>query len=321
MRKSNLERAQCWNDWNPWNIAARIILSAALALYPLSAAIASTGCNYPTSLDSWTDKIAGDQLTVADVNQFRCAIEQVQAAVGATGSVKFATLAGLGANQTLYGATTASGSLTLSSTSHATKGVIIFGTAGGFDEINVRLGIGTLLPAYEIDVAKTGNTTISQVAAGSGVQPSFVGGRARNTLASPQAVQDTDILVALQGNGYDGSNYVTSTALRGVALETFSGSQRGSALEFYTTARGAPSMGRTALLSAGYGLGLEAGSSFMHFYEEAANTGNPNSGSEAVIYMKADKLIITYNDGGTQRWKYLDLTGTGATWTHTTTPP
>jgi len=39
---------------------------------------ASTGCNYPTTLDSWSDKIAGDFLTIADVNQFRCAIEKLE---------------------------------------------------------------------------------------------------------------------------------------------------------------------------------------------------------------------------------------------------
>lgn len=47
----------------------------------------------------------------------------------------------------------------------------------------------------------------------------------------------------------------------------------------------------------------------------------PADGSEAQIYVKADKLIVRYNDGGTVRYKYLDLTGTGVTWTHTTTAP
>lgn len=47
----------------------------------------------------------------------------------------------------------------------------------------------------------------------------------------------------------------------------------------------------------------------------------PTDGSEAQIYVKADKLIVRYNDGGTVRYKYLDLTGTGVTWTHTTSAP
>ncbi|MCC6192254.1 MAG: hypothetical protein IT318_24750 [Anaerolineales bacterium] len=39
------------------------------------------------------------------------------------------------------------------------------------------------------------------------------------------------------------------------------------------------------------------------------------------IYMKADKLVIRFNNAGTIRYKYLDLTGTGVTWTHTTSAP
>lgn len=57
--------------------------------------------------------------------------------------------------------------------------------------------------------------------------------------------------------------------------------------------------------------------------QERASTVSvtPTDGSEAQIYVKADKLIVRYNDGGTVRYKYLDLTGTGVTWTHTTSAP
>lgn len=43
--------------------------------------------------------------------------------------------------------------------------------------------------------------------------------------------------------------------------------------------------------------------------------------SETNIYVKGGKLIFQYNDAGTVRYKYLDLTGTGVTWVHTTTAP
>lgn len=55
--------------------------------------------------------------------------------------------------------------------------------------------------------------------------------------------------------------------------------------------------------------------------EESSTPSNPTSGTHSRIYMKADKLIIQFNDGGTVRYKYLDLTGTTTTWTHTTTAP
>ena len=43
--------------------------------------------------------------------------------------------------------------------------------------------------------------------------------------------------------------------------------------------------------------------------------------TRAQVYIKGGKFIIRYNDGGTYRYKYLDLTGTGSSWTHTTTAP
>ena len=39
------------------------------------------------------------------------------------------------------------------------------------------------------------------------------------------------------------------------------------------------------------------------------------------IYIVGSNFVIRYDDGGTTRYKYLDLSGTGATWTHSTTEP
>lgn len=47
----------------------------------------------------------------------------------------------------------------------------------------------------------------------------------------------------------------------------------------------------------------------------------PATSAGVVIYMKADKLIVSYQDGATRRYKYLTLTGTSGTWTHTTSAP
>ncbi len=46
-----------------------------------------------------------------------------------------------------------------------------------------------------------------------------------------------------------------------------------------------------------------------------------SASSDAHIYIKGGNLVIRYNDGGTYRYKYLALSGTGTTWTHTTTAP
>jgi hypothetical protein len=55
--------------------------------------------------------------------------------------------------------------------------------------------------------------------------------------------------------------------------------------------------------------------------EDTVTPGSPTASAECRVYMKADKLIIQYNDAGTVRYKYLDLTGTGVTWVATTTAP
>lgn len=55
--------------------------------------------------------------------------------------------------------------------------------------------------------------------------------------------------------------------------------------------------------------------------ESSATPTNPSSSNQALIYLKADKLVLAFNDAGTVRYKYLDLTGTGVTWVHTTTAP
>lgn len=67
------------------------------------------------------------------------------------------------------------------------------------------------------------------------------------------------------------------------------------------------------------GIYIEDGA--IKFLELVNTPLNPGSGIETHLYMRSDKLIIQYNDGGTVRYKYLDLTGTGVTWVHTTTAP
>ncbi|HHH52630.1 MAG TPA: hypothetical protein ENK91_03145 [Bacteroidetes bacterium] len=48
---------------------------------------------------------------------------------------------------------------------------------------------------------------------------------------------------------------------------------------------------------------------------------NPDADGETRVYIKDNKYIIQYNDGGTIKYRYMDLTSTDATWTYTTTAP
>jgi hypothetical protein len=52
----------------------------------------------------------------------------------------------------------------------------------------------------------------------------------------------------------------------------------------------------------------------------AAAPTTPGSGRMRV-YFRSNKMVFQFQDGGTTRYKYLDLTGTGVTWVHTTAAP
>ena len=67
----------------------------------------------------------------------------------------FAKLSGLAGGQTLIGGTAPSENLTLQSTAHATRGKLLFGSSAAYDEVNVRLGIGTQAPSGKIHVIGT----------------------------------------------------------------------------------------------------------------------------------------------------------------------
>lgn len=59
----------------------------------------------------------------------------------------------------------------------------------------------------------------------------------------------------------------------------------------------------------------------MTFGPLSSTPAAPIQDYDGNVYVKGGKLVIQYDDGGTVRYKYLDLTGTGVTWVHTTTAP
>jgi hypothetical protein len=77
---------------------------------------------------------------------------------GDSGHNQFALLAGRASGQTLIGGTAASETLTLQSTSNATKGKLLFGTSA-YDEVNNRLGIADTTPDYPLEVSGVSKST------------------------------------------------------------------------------------------------------------------------------------------------------------------
>lgn len=59
----------------------------------------------------------------------------------------------------------------------------------------------------------------------------------------------------------------------------------------------------------------------LRLSEQSVAPSDLEDGTECRVYLKDDKFIIQYNDGGTIRYKYLGLTTDGVLWTHTTVAP
>lgn len=63
-----------------------------------------------------------------------------------------------------------------------------------------------------------------------------------------------------------------------------------------------------------------------HLYFDEANSGNPTTSDldsldSMSIYMKNDKFVIAYNNGGTITYITIPMDGSTTTWTHSTTAP
>jgi hypothetical protein len=130
----------------------------------------------------------------------------------------------------LYGSTSASGTLTLNSTSNATKGKLLFGTSA-YDEVNNYLGVNKTTPACKLDVLGTStNTEVLRVSNegtnthtifnfyNANSDPStyrniFSANQSRGTLASPTTLASGDVQFSILASGYDGTAYQTKSSL------------------------------------------------------------------------------------------------------------
>jgi hypothetical protein len=122
-----------------------------------------------------------------------------------SGTVTSNLSTGVSGGQSVVGGTAASNSLTLSSTSNATKGKLLFGTSA-YDEVNNRLGIGTASPAYPLDV-NLGNSGNVRLIGGSSNNNGFIQAAFSNYLFSSNLY-------------YDGTNFRYEKAGYGALVQT-----------------------------------------------------------------------------------------------------
>ncbi len=110
---------------------------------------------------------------------------------------------GKAGGQTLYGGTASGESLTLSSTTNATKGKIFFGTGSAYDGVNMWLGIGTASPATKLNVV-TNSLGVTQT--------ETAGITVANTTAATNGAQQISPAVGWNALGY-GTTAGTSQAV------------------------------------------------------------------------------------------------------------
>lgn len=144
---------------------------------------------------------------------------------------------------TLYGSSSSGGTLALSSTTHATKGKINFGTLSAYDEVNNRLGINTTSPNSELEVIQTAIGTPADA-------PGMLLGN--TTAASPGNQAYSNVLI-FQGNGWKTAATAASQDVRmRVYLQTVQGtSNPSSILNIQSSINGGGYGDRLSLTSAG----------------------------------------------------------------------
>lgn len=213
------------------------------------------------------------------------------------------------------------------------NGNIGIGTSTPTSKLSVNLNSsGTVptpvLPGAAVFAEDATSSAITLVSAGS--TPSIVGQRAGNTLASPSSVVTNNFLLSLTGYGYEsvGGAYEEGARISLYATENWSTTARGTAMNFYLTAPTTTTLNSLATLtgSGGFRLNQVAGladAATLRLQEKDTTPSAPTSGTEIKIYMKSDKLVVQYNDAGTVRYRYMELTGTTnpSTWVNTTTAP
>ncbi len=193
--------------------------------------------------------------------------------------------------------------------------------------VDVQVGATITANGYErIVIAKDSNTQVTVGVAidwSSGFPFTY-----KNPLLRLANNGTTKLLIGVDGafygrpSGYIAAFQQDNSTGRGVVIRSLNHSSTDPLLWAYTD----QDLGLCVQSNCWVGVGLSDPGSRLDIdgaftLRPTTTPGNPTQNSNSRLYIRNNKLVIQFNDAGTIRYKYLDLTGTGATWTHTTTAP
>jgi hypothetical protein len=147
-----------------------------------------------------------------------------------------------------------------------------------------------------------------------------LGTRSNSENATHASVTNSMVLWRLIGCGWAGSNYKMfgDIRFRADSTGTINNTSSPGLLELRVTPDG--DTNPTVALSLD-----NAGTTIIEksvvLTEQASAPPALTSGNQCRTYMRGDKYIIQYNQSGTVKYRYLDLTSTDATWVYTTVAP
>jgi len=156
-------------------------------------------------------------------------------------------LAGLSVGKTLIGGTASGVDLTLQSTSNATRGNIFFGTLSTYDEVNGRLGVGTVSPITSLHLAEANSTTprnltIDNYANITGGAQVFLRKTRGATVGAFSQVLSGDVIGSIASASSDGSAFLVGASfIRTLATENQTTTNQGNKVQLICIPAGSAS--------------------------------------------------------------------------------
>jgi hypothetical protein len=205
-------------------------------------------------------------------------------------------LTGKAGGQTVVGGTAAGETLTLSSTSHATKGALRFGTSV-YDEVNHRLGLGTPAPERAVHVVQESNSTpVMLDCYGTAPFSGLIMRGARGSFSTPSAVQTGTALGQINFRGYGATAFSgNSVSVTAYAAENWTDAAQGSYVTIGTTPTGSTTRAERLRIDAAgnLGIGVTAPLARLHLAADTTAAGGIQFGADVTLYRSAANVLKT----------------------------